>query len=97
MTDEELKTVGRLCDEIAELGRDIEAKRAAILGIVNGMVAKRGESEFLVQRARVYFGGAGARVFFEGPFLKKDGTPHARNEGSGTLNMIDRLERPART
>jgi hypothetical protein len=95
MTNEELKEVGKLCDEIADIGRDIETKRKAVLAIVNGMVARRGESGFFVRSVRVFFGGAGARVFFEGPFLKKDGTAQARSGGSGSLSMIDKFE-PAR-
>jgi hypothetical protein len=91
MNQSEREELSRLCDEIADLGSKIEARRKRALDIVGGMIATRNGNDFLVRSARVYFGGSATRLFFEGPRLKQDGTPHARTTDAGSLNLIEKL------
>jgi hypothetical protein len=77
---------------IADLGTQIERHREAVLKLVEGKIATdRSGSKFKIDHVRVYAGGMSYRFFFEGPKLRKDGTPHSRTRGSSPLELLLRL------
>ncbi len=77
---------------IADLGEKVERHRVHVLNLVKGMIAlDRSGSKFCIDHVKVYSGGAGYRFFFEGPKLRKDGTPHARARGSSPLELLIKL------
>jgi len=77
--------------EVAELGRQMLAKRDRALEILKGRVATVRTRQFIIRSAKPYFGGVNTRLFFEGPQLKQDGSPHARACESAPLGMIDAI------
>lgn len=76
-----------ITDEIMALGEQIELKRKEALAIVAGMVATdRTGTKFKVTSTRLFPGSW--RLFIEGPSLKVDGSPHARNSSRSPVNLL---------
>jgi hypothetical protein len=79
--------------EIDVLGREINKKRERALEIMKDRIATVRGKRFLIQSARAHFSGmGGVRIFYEGPQLKQDGSPHARNRESAPSGMMDKIE-----
>lgn len=78
---------------IADLGRQIEAKRDRAMEILRGRIATVRGGRFRIDRAHPHFGGMSCKLFFSGPTLKQNGEPHARNGESVPLQLIDKIER----
>jgi hypothetical protein len=79
--------------QIEHLGRQIDLHRKRALEILQGRVATVRGHEFRITHARTIGGGLSMKVFFSGPVLKKDGTPHSRNQESTPLALIEKIER----
>lgn len=88
----EVEELDKIDDEIAELGRQIEAKRDRALEILRGRIATVRNNRFRIDRAHPYFGGMSCKLFFTGPVLKQDGTPHARHTESVPVALMDKIE-----
>lgn len=83
---EELEQIER---DVLDLGRQLEAKRHRALEILKDRVALVRGNRFRIQGARAYAGGAGYRLFFEGPRLKQNGDPWANAQESAPLRLLD--------
>lgn len=88
----EAEELEQIENDVAELGRQIEAKRDKALEILRGRVATIRGNRFRISTAKIYFGGMGTSLFFSGPVLKRNGEPHARHEESAPLGLIDEIE-----
>jgi hypothetical protein len=88
----EAEELEKIEDEIAELGRQIEAKRDRALEILCGRIGVVRGTRFRIDRAYPRFGGSSCRLFFSGPALKQNGEPHARNGESAPLGLFDSIE-----
>lgn len=88
----EAEELEQIENEVAELGRQMLAKRDRALEILKGRIATIRGHRFIIRSAKPYFGGLNTRLFFEGPQLKRDGKPHARTCETAPLGMIDSID-----
>jgi hypothetical protein len=87
----EAEELERIEADVAELGRQLLARRDRALEILKGRVATVRGCRFIIRSAKPYFGGINTRLFFEGPQLKQNGSPHARACEAAPLGMIDNI------
>lgn len=88
-TDDELEKIEA---EVAELGKQMQAKRDRALEILKGRIGHVRQNRFRIETARIYFGGSNTRIFFEGPRLKQNGDVWAVARESSPLGLFDRIE-----
>lgn len=92
MTDAE--EMEKIENEIADLGRQIVARRNRAVEILRGRIRFIRGHRFRIERATPVMGGMGdCKLFYSGPRLKQDGTPSTRTTESAPMLLIDKIER----